>query len=232
MKKRMFISGLIAGAVIASTTTVFAVDWVKAYLFTGKMEINGQLQILPEDYEILSYKNHTYVPLRYVSEALGADVDYRQGAAPDESVISIHTSNQDVPAETGNSLQLSEDFLELAAKGRLNGIEIPLGTSKETLLKTLGEPDEIASHHSVYYRYGNIKFYTNASDRVRVIDVDFHLTTLEVKQSLGKPLFEGVNEAGLSGYELIYEAGDYYLYFMYNDKEDDIGTLRFKDPRQ
>ena len=54
-----------------------------------------------------------------------------------------------------NSLIISDDFLSAAKQGRLNGIEIPLGTSKQDLLNILGEPDETGKIHihTPYLKY-------------------------------------------------------------------------------
>ena len=60
--------------------------------------INQKQVALPSDYLVMSKNNTTYVPLRFLSEQLGAEVDYKSG------VISILSSG----AKNNASTELSK----------------------------------------------------------------------------------------------------------------------------
>ncbi|WP_199613794.1 stalk domain-containing protein [Paenibacillus alkalitolerans] len=55
---------------------VYASDSIKSLLFPVKIIINGENKHLGNEYVVLNYKNHAYVPLRFVAENLGATAKY------------------------------------------------------------------------------------------------------------------------------------------------------------
>ncbi|NGP43781.1 hypothetical protein G4V62_01925 [Bacillaceae bacterium SIJ1] len=89
MKIRTFTCGLIIGVMVASTTTIFAADFIKATLYPVTLVINSEEKKLPENQSVLNYNDHTYVPLRWVAEQMDAKVDYRTVPRYDETIISI-----------------------------------------------------------------------------------------------------------------------------------------------
>ncbi|CAG7623044.1 hypothetical protein PAESOLCIP111_02472 [Paenibacillus solanacearum] len=99
MKKVPFTLALSAGLLIAGTTTVFAADAVKAVLFPIQVFIQQKAQTLPAESPILNYNNQTYVPLRFFSEQLGQQVDYKQGAANEQSSVSLSAPHSDPAGE-------------------------------------------------------------------------------------------------------------------------------------
>ncbi|MDQ0178043.1 stalk domain-containing protein [Bacillus chungangensis] len=100
MKKRMFLLGLTIGIAIASSTTVLAGEYVKAFLFPVNLFINGEEKQLPKKINFLKYNNHTYVPLRFVAESLGAKVGYVDESNNKKSTITINFPNQETSEDS------------------------------------------------------------------------------------------------------------------------------------
>lgn len=98
--------GMALGMAVTGGTLVYADDvfkTVSTYLTNDvKIEYNGEAQTLPAGYNILNYDSRTYVPLRYVSELLGADVEWDNDT---RSVI----INQEKEAGSGDSENTNTD---------------------------------------------------------------------------------------------------------------------------
>lgn len=73
--KRSIVFAVIA-LLLFSYPTVYASEFIKAYLFPVQLEVNGQIKPLPQEYQILNVNGHAYVPVRYVSESMGLGVRY------------------------------------------------------------------------------------------------------------------------------------------------------------
>ncbi|NRF89849.1 ankyrin repeat domain-containing protein [Paenibacillus frigoriresistens] len=73
--KKIFL-GLICGVFLAATTAVYASDTIQAYLFSVRYEFNGQTKELDSEYTTLNYNGHAYVPIRFLAENTGANVEY------------------------------------------------------------------------------------------------------------------------------------------------------------
>ncbi|MEI7028165.1 stalk domain-containing protein [Paenibacillus sp. y28] len=93
MKKRWFVSGVMAGILVSCAAAASASEAVQAIIFPMKVSVNQAEQRLPEGTGILNYNNKTYVPLRFFAESLGAAVDYREGAEGREPSVSITSPN-------------------------------------------------------------------------------------------------------------------------------------------
>lgn len=78
MKPKPFVLGLCCGLVMASSSIAFASNSIQALLFPAHFEINENNIFLNNDYKVLNVDGHAYVPIRFVSEHLGATVDYDQ----------------------------------------------------------------------------------------------------------------------------------------------------------
>ncbi|CAN7483863.1 stalk domain-containing protein [Paenibacillus sp. LjRoot153] len=74
MKK--FILGLSCGLLLAGSSVAFASNTIQALLFPASFEINGSQVEMNNEYQILNVDGHAYVPVRFVSENLGATIDY------------------------------------------------------------------------------------------------------------------------------------------------------------
>lgn len=74
MKK--FIAGLSIGVLISLSSAAFAADSIQALLFPAKFEFNGKAVDPGEEYTVLNYQGHAYVPIRFIAEQIGATVGY------------------------------------------------------------------------------------------------------------------------------------------------------------
>lgn len=75
MHLKKFVAGVVVGTFLTATTAVYASDAIQAVLFPVKYRINGKESTLTA-YETINYKDSAYVPLRFVSDELGAAVVY------------------------------------------------------------------------------------------------------------------------------------------------------------
>ncbi|ARU62766.1 hypothetical protein CBW65_18670 [Tumebacillus avium] len=73
--KQLF-AGILIGSVIAGVSVASADQSITAYLSPIKFTFDGKTKALPEGYAVLTYKDRTYVPARFVAEELGAKVDW------------------------------------------------------------------------------------------------------------------------------------------------------------
>lgn len=94
MKK--FILGLVSGLIIAGCSAVYASDNLKALLFSANYEINGGKVELPNGYHTLNVDGHAYVPVRFISENMGADIDWYS----DTKTISVNSLSPYEPIYT------------------------------------------------------------------------------------------------------------------------------------
>ncbi|GIP32559.1 stalk domain-containing protein [Paenibacillus sp. J2TS4] len=116
MKKYMI--GFVLGAMVAGTSVVYAGDAIQAVLFPVKYEINGERQELPEGYSTLNVDGHAYVPIRYVSESLGAVVAYND----EDKTIQIDSDFQVRNVKNGiraGHLQVSKEENQTIVEGKL-----------------------------------------------------------------------------------------------------------------
>ena len=76
MKKRIVAVATILA--VSLTGTAFAATSALNGVFAGKYVyvVNGQTKTMGAEYQTLEYKNSVYVPVRFVSEALGLKVQY------------------------------------------------------------------------------------------------------------------------------------------------------------
>lgn len=85
---RTFAAGLLCGVMIAMSSTVLAADAVKAYLFPVTIQFNGVAKELGSRFAVLNYEGHTYVPLRFMAEQLGAGAAYNE----ESKVVSVEAA--------------------------------------------------------------------------------------------------------------------------------------------
>ncbi|GMK37604.1 hypothetical protein PCCS19_06580 [Paenibacillus sp. CCS19] len=125
--KKHFISGVLCGALLMATTSVFASSVIEATIFPSKVTFflaNGlskEVQ-LQEGEEVLNYNNKAYIPLRLFAESSGALVKYTQ-TSPEtdnkqkidvhyvvEEALSEQTSNAagNRPLKDSRELQLQD----------------------------------------------------------------------------------------------------------------------------
>ncbi|WP_222708534.1 hypothetical protein [Paenibacillus sp. N3.4] len=123
---------------------------------------------------------------------------------------------------------------EEVKNGRMKGIEIPLNSTFQTVVKVYGEPKGISNNECWTYSYDHSKinamfYYDHDScsnernllkpesilNQISVTPDFFHISITEedVKNALGKPNKEYLNEA-YGGYYLIYEISNSKLIFI------------------
>lgn len=74
MKK--FLIGLLCGVVFTVSTSVYATDSIQMLLFPAKFLFNEMPRDLKDEMPIVNYNGSVYVPIRFVTENLGAVVGY------------------------------------------------------------------------------------------------------------------------------------------------------------
>jgi hypothetical protein len=82
---RKFICGTLFGILLALAPFAYASGTLEMALFPVKLFVNGKEKDIPTEQAIFNHNGSAYVPLRFVSEALGAKV-YYDG---DQGTISI-----------------------------------------------------------------------------------------------------------------------------------------------
>ncbi|TBL71240.1 ankyrin repeat domain-containing protein [Paenibacillus thalictri] len=76
MKK--FILGLLSGMVLSACSAAYASDAVQALLFPLRIDVNGEAQRLDDEYRVLNYNGHVYLPARFTVESMGGHVYYEE----------------------------------------------------------------------------------------------------------------------------------------------------------
>ena len=79
-KRRILTLGIAMGLFLSMGLQVFAgsaLEKIEAYINNAiTFTIDKENKELPEGYEVLTYNNRTYVPIRFISENLGAEVEW------------------------------------------------------------------------------------------------------------------------------------------------------------
>ena len=71
------VAGFAAGILCTGAVAVGASTTVQTYLMdNARIFVDGELQAIPDGQSILNYNSRIYVPIRFVSECLGADVNW------------------------------------------------------------------------------------------------------------------------------------------------------------
>ncbi|WP_187274016.1 stalk domain-containing protein [Paenibacillus sp. N3.4] len=89
---KRFILGAVFGILLSATTITYASDSIKTLLFPAKFEFNGKNTELGDEYKVLNYNGHAYVPIRFVTENIGATIDYD----PETEIIFVKNGNLDL----------------------------------------------------------------------------------------------------------------------------------------
>lgn len=220
MKK--FVLGLICGIGLTATTAVYASDTIQAYLFPANFVFNGvSKQLDSNEYVVLNHNGHAYVPVRFVSESMGALVKYEDTT----KTISIEQTN------LSEKLPLDKDFFSYASEGKIKGIEFGIGSNKYDIIQKWGEPQKTGSWQTQYYSWFDYYyFFGNPNESVSAIRVGgdtVKYTVDELKKVIGEPKDEGINDLE-SGWYLYYEAGDYQVFFNAVTKNGVIKYLTLK----
>lgn len=89
MKHYKFFVCILAAALCGYPAITKASDMIQAYLFPSAFYINGLPVELPNDYGILNYQGHSYVPIRFITEYLNGEVMYDEGTPE----VALHFSS-------------------------------------------------------------------------------------------------------------------------------------------
>ena len=81
-KRRILTLGIAMGLFLSMGLQVFAgsaLEKIEAYINNAvTFTIDKKNMELPEGYEVLTYNNRTYVPIRFIAENLGAEVEWNE----------------------------------------------------------------------------------------------------------------------------------------------------------
>ena len=149
-----------------------------------------------------------------------------------DPIIPVNGHTQD---EDKLHLKFIIEIKEDASKGRMKGIDTPLGTTYQEIVDKYGEPKGISNEECWTYSYGHLKndntvfyfYHDSCNNRRNILEpetilnkisaspefLDIQMTESNVKLALGKPDEEYLNEA-YGGYYLIYDLVQYRLIFI------------------
>lgn len=167
------------------------------------------------------HNSRPIIPLRLVSEALGAKVEWYS----DTRTAIVITK----PKKLGI---VQKELLTIAAEGKMKGFPFPLGTPRQVIEKSLGTP--IADD---YYEGGQFFLYANChcsllyneKHQLSILWLGREkigmLRTADIRRILGKPKWED-NSATHDGiYFLYYPAGKNSITFHASSKHGVIDSL-------
>lgn len=238
MKKKI---AAIAGAVsFLATGTIFAASsalsgvFAKQYVYV----FNGQQKPMTGDYQTLEYKDRAYVPVRFVSEALGLKVQYDQRGQlinislpetlkGEEQVCPYITTNDKIRALEEKVAKLEKENSELKTKIKdLNGsiqkevADKGITSHSYDVLPSSNLDDNLKITVKGYgFENGDQDLYLNVRlENVNDSNGSFQLSPSDTMLSLnGKEYKAYIDDSGLS------------LYNMLSKKEDHVdGSLIFK----
>jgi hypothetical protein len=215
---KKFVLGLICGIGLTATTAVYASDTIQAYLFPAKFVFNGETKELDtNEYVVLNHNGHAYVPVRFVAENMGKIVKYEG----ETKTILIEDTN------LSKKLTLDKEFLTVASEGKIKGIEFGIGANKNDVIQDWGEPHQIGSWQTEFYRWHSYYFFfwkpVENAGAIRVNGNVIPYRLNEVRDIIGEPLAEGEGVDG--GWSYVYQAGDYQVFFNADSKEGQIRSL-------
>ena len=189
MKK--FVAGFVIGLLIsftsiASASIASASDTIQAYLFPAKLVINGKEVSTGEEYTILNYNGHAYLPIRYVGEYIGGFVDYQE----DSNTIAVNFFPQ------GSEI-LTDDYFPMFHVGHIR-VEKKGDQSVITGLMSVDKNEDSHAYgpnHSVAFA---LKFYDSNGTLLGVyVQPLVNIKNGEIKA------FEGEVDADLSSYNRV-----------------------------
>lgn len=161
---------IITGSSIAANNTVSGVSKVDY-----KFVINENAITLPSNYLVMSKNGTTYVPLRFISENLGAKVDYKQG------MISIADKPNTTMSQPEDSKKIKELEAEIEKLKRENKeLDTKLKAINNTMnYKTLPTAQDSTNDLNIkllsIYNEGNgakfyVEFKNKSKDHYFVVD--------------------------------------------------------------
>jgi hypothetical protein len=104
---KRFISGLALGLGISAASVGYASDTVQIYLFNARYMFNGEEKVVEDPYKSLNYEGHTYLPIRFIAENTGLQVNYDEFS----QMVSVKTSPVYISKSSAIALAKSTDML-------------------------------------------------------------------------------------------------------------------------
>lgn len=156
MKK--FIAGLIFGLVISLAAVAYASDTIQAYLFPAKITVNGKEASMGEEYKILNYEGHAYLPIRYVGEYIGGFVDYDEDT--NTITLNYYPGGSDV-LTSSIAPTFHVGSIQVERKGDQSVISGLMSLDKDTPDHGLGD------HHIMDF---DLKFYDASGKLLRTVN--------------------------------------------------------------
>ncbi|MCZ8518494.1 MULTISPECIES: DUF3888 domain-containing protein [Paenibacillus] len=130
--KKHFIAGLLCGAFLMTTASVFASSVIEATIFPSKVTFflaNGLSKVveLQEGEEVISYNSKAYVPLRLFAESSGALVKYTQASPETDNKhkIDVHYVAEEALSAQASNVTDHADSRELQLQDMLVLILLP-----------------------------------------------------------------------------------------------------------
>lgn len=77
---RKFLIGVVFGACLSTATIVSASTTIEAVLFPTNFEFNGITKQLDDEYVVMNYNGHAYVPIRFIIENMDANIRYEEAS--------------------------------------------------------------------------------------------------------------------------------------------------------
>lgn len=144
-----------------------------------------------------------------------------------------------VPGDEGtishlkSSIVLDAKFMELAAMGKIRGIEYGIGATEAEVIAKWGKPHEIGSRQVEFKRWYNYQFTFWPPDHkigaIRILGASVPYTLTQIKKTLGNPKSEVNGVDGVDGvWSLMYQAGDYELYVNATTKDGQVESVMLK----
>jgi len=194
--------------------------------------VNGKKFTLNEAPKTI--QSTTYVPLRFVSESLGAEVQWL--ASPRAVTITMPNSQNTPSVDSTNLFPLLTR--ELLAKGRLNHTTLGIGSTFKEVNIALGSSTSHGYDLGAYfYSYSNeLIFYfedtpTAPGDKALSVTLDTlnsGLTTDLLTTRLGKSITQGYDFSDVDGsFMKIYRIGPYSLRAVLN--ENNLNRVQWMD---
>lgn len=224
------------GATVYWDTETNTVNIVKGdvtlFFIIGASTATVNNQIVELDTKPLIIDSYAFVPLRLISEAFGANVEW-------------DGKNNNVYISTVGNLEsyFTSDFLELAAEGKLKGCDYSLNNNitASTILAAKGVPEvEGTTGGSHYLTYDQCQYHVSLSEYNKGNTVDAELlsikhisesistTPAEVKTQLGIPFSEGKSELN-ELWTLTYLAGEYKVILTAKSESSAITQIHLKE---
>ncbi|MGO0062512.1 hypothetical protein ACTID9_21240 [Brevibacillus fluminis] len=136
-------------------------------------------------------------------------------------------------AQAAGKVILDGKFLPMLKDGRVQGIDIAIGTTKESVLKKYGpitkQDDYDGGQYTAFAKLAHGVLYFDGHDRVYCMDLGAQWadkTELNaIKQALGAPIDEGVSEVN-GDYSLYYAVGEIEVYLGFDSKDAPLKSIR------